>query len=211
MDTLKLVLSDSFSLCWAQQSTTAESLCGWDALVRCAPCPTTPKTCENDITFYNYIIPPSQAKEAQMSGASVAGWECLLCSWPEWSARVGRGPVWQDVSTCQAGTSGRMLVFWGAWDRLCFYAFVSKSVCVCVWVFLYFCVFYRERGSSCRSQGAPGLYKTSAPAGRLQGRSGCVDSFLRQMKEQKWLGLVSPAHMDASEDGTARHFRFGCN
>lgn len=75
---------------------------------------------------------------------------------------------------------------------------------------MYLCVFdrERERGSSCRSQGALGLQKTSDPAGRLQGRSGCVDGFLRQMREQKWLCLSSPAYVDVSEDGTTHHIRF---
>lgn len=61
------------------------------------------------------------------------------------------------------------------------------------------------------AKGPPGLQKTSDPAGRLQGRSGCVDSFLRQMREQKWLCLSSPAYVDVSEDGTTHHIKFLCN
>lgn len=52
-----------------------------------------------------------------------------------------------------------------------------------------------------------GVHKTSDPAGRLQGRSGCVDSLARRMIEQKWLSLASVARVDASEDGTARLVR----
>ncbi|KAI4833305.1 hypothetical protein KUCAC02_016213, partial [Chaenocephalus aceratus] len=46
----------------------------------------------------------------------------------------------------------------------------------------------------------PGLQKTSDPAGRLQGRSGWADSFLRQMREQTWLCLSYPAFVDVSEN-----------
>lgn len=87
------------------------------------------------------------------------------------------------------------------------FAFMCLYVSVCIFVF----VWCRERGSSCRSQGPPGLWKTSDPAGRLRGRSGCVDSFLRHMREQEWLCLSSPAYVDVSEDGKTHHISFVCN
>lgn len=70
--------------------------------------------------------------------------------------RVVRGPVRQDVSTCQAGMSGRMLVFWGAWDRLRFYAFVSKCVRVCVSILVFLCVLQRERQQLQKPGSPPG-------------------------------------------------------
>lgn len=52
-------------------------------------------------------------------------------------------------------------------------------------------------------QGRPlELRKTSGPAGLLRGRSGCVDSLLQQMKEQKRLCLLSPAHLHDAKDAT---------
>lgn len=186
MDTLKLVLSDSFSLCWAKQSTAAEPLCGWDALVVCAPRPHLTKDLWR---WHHFPITSLHLCRLRKRKCQRAAWPdenvCFVLDQSEaheWSeglcdktrAHVSRHE-WKDVSVL-----GRIV---------CAFMCLYGSVCVCdvIW---YFCVFCRERGSSCRSQGAPGLYKTSAPAGRLQGRSGCVDSFLRQMKEQKWLRLV---------------------
>lgn len=90
-------------------------------------------------------------------------WESLLCSWPEWSARVVRGPVWQDASTCRAGMSGRMLVFWGAWDHLCFYVFVSKCVCVCQYFCISVCFTERER-QQLQKPGGPRALQDVSPS-----------------------------------------------
>ena len=138
---------------------------------------------------------------------NVAGrWMLWLCVWWEWRTLMVRGPAWHHVCMYahkhwkDISALGHMRMFVLLWDFM-------ESACVCLCIFV--CVWQRERerGSSCRSHGAPGLQKTSDPAGRLRGRSGCVDSFLRQMREQKCLCLSSAAYVDVSEDGTTHHIR----
>lgn len=140
----------------------------------------------------------------QKKHINVAGrWMLWLCVWWEWRTLMVRGPVWHHVCTYthehwkDISALGHMQVF----------VLLCDFVEVRVFVYVFVCVWQWERGSSCRSHGAPGLQKTSDPAGRLRGRSGCVDSFLRQMREQKWLCLSSAAYVDVSEDGTTHHIR----
>lgn len=76
-------------------------------------------------------------------------------------------------------------------------------------VYVYLCVCLTERDVAAAGAGGGGLWETSDPAGRLRGRSGCVDSFLRQMREQKWICLSSAVCVGVSEDGTTHHIASG--
>lgn len=141
------------------------------------------------LTFWNLafgpLLMPSQQHSVKWHHLSMTS--CCLCQRRKQKCHrlTKKKKKWRTASDwpCLLST----------WGHLCVHEMEFKAL---VWEGA-----HRE-GAAAGAGEAPRARKTSGPAGLLRGRSECVDSLLQQMKEQKWLCLLSPAHLPDAKDAT---------